>query len=340
MNSYERIMTTFRHEEPDRIPLTEIGAAPNVWKALGANSFYEFQQQIGYDLLVVRVQYRQHSYDGDYFYDEWGVRFKESNQFTPYPIEGPIKSVDDMDKLILPSTDDPYRFSYLEQAVKELKGEKAICFSTRAMFLWATELCSMESLLFYMVTAPDFVHELLDKILDNQIAVAQNAIQMGADFILETDDYGFNTGPLISPAMFDAFFAQRIKRYVDAVHNAGAKLIKHTDGDVNRLLDSLVATGIDALHSIDSKARMDLGELKKKYGHKITLIGNVDCGNLLAYGTKADVREAVINCIKTAGPGGGYVFSTSNAIPHSAKPENYKAMVDCAIELGAYPIRL
>ena len=340
MNSYERIMTTFRHEEPDRIPITELGINPNVFRALGANSLYDFQLKIGYDLIIIRMQYRRHSIDGDYFFDELGVRFKDNNQVTPYPIEGPIKTVHDMDKLILPSTDDPYRFNYLEQAVKDLKGERAICYSTRAMFLWATELCSMEKLLTFMVTDPEFVDELLDKILDNQIQVVLNAIKMGADFILDTDDYGFNTGPLMSPKMFDRFITPRIKRFVDAVHAAGAKLIKHSDGDVNRLLDSLVAAGIDGLHSIDSKANMDLATIKKKYGDKITLIGNVDCGNLLAFGTEEDVKKEVKNCIRIAGPGGGYVLSTSNTLPLSVKPENYQAMVDCAMEFGSYPIAL
>ena len=49
MNSYERIMAAFRHEEADRVPITEFGVNPKVWQALGAKSLYEFQQQADYD---------------------------------------------------------------------------------------------------------------------------------------------------------------------------------------------------------------------------------------------------------------------------------------------------
>ena len=67
----------------------------------------------------------------------------------------------------------------------------------------------------------------LDKIYENQILIARKALSMGADMILETDDYAFNTGPLISPAAFDALFAPRLTRYVDAIHEAGGYMIKH-----------------------------------------------------------------------------------------------------------------
>ena len=33
-------------------------------------------------------------------------------------------------------------------------------------------------------------------------------------------------------------------------------------------------------------AGMDIGEVKQKYGDKICLIGNIDCGNLLSNGKK------------------------------------------------------
>ena len=54
------------------------------------------------------------------------------------------------------------------------------------------------------------------------------------------------------------------------------------------------------------------GGFEAKYGDKITLFGNIDCGNLLTYGKPEDVREAVRNCIKIAAPGGGFVLAESD----------------------------
>ena len=340
MNSYERVMAAFRHEEADRVPITEFGVNSRVWKEAGCSSLYEFQQKVDYDMLVVRIKYKPHDDDGTFYKDEWGITFKRNGEETGHSYVHPIEEPEDMDKLIIPPADDPYRFCYLEDAVKQYKGKKAICFSTRACFLWAAELCGMDNLLMLMATEPEFVEELLDKIVDNQIEVVKNALKMGADVIDDTDDFGFNTGPLLSPKMFEKFIVPRLTRFADAVHAAGGKLIKHSDGNINLLLDMIVGCGVDAYHSIDPTAHMDLASVKEKYGKKITLFGNVDCGNLLTYGTPEDVREAVKNCIKIAGPGGGYVLASSNTIPATAKLENVMMMVNATREFGAYPITI
>jgi uroporphyrinogen decarboxylase len=241
-----------------------------------------------------------------------------------------------MSKLILPDPDDPFHFNYLEKVVKDYKGERAICFSTRACFLWAVELCGMDTMLTLMADEPEFVEDLLDKILDNQIKTVTNAIKAGADVIDDTDDFASNIGPLISPAMFKEFIVPRLTKFSDSVHAAGGKLIKHTDGNVNKILETIVYCGVDAYHSVDPTAGMVLSDVKKQYGEKITLFGNIDCGNLLMFGGREDVKQAVINCIRDAAKGGGYVLASSNTIPSSAKPDNVQAMIDYTREFGKY----
>lgn len=340
MNGYERIMTAFRHEEADRVPITEFGVNPKVWQALGAESLYDFQVEAEYDLISVRIQHRKSNDDGVYYYDEWGVRFKRNEEATGHAVGHPISGPADMDKLVLPDPDDSFRYWYLEQAVKDFKGERAICFSTRAMFLWAAELCGMDTFLLLLAEEPEFVEELLERILENQIQVVRNAIAMGADFIDDTDDYAFNTGPLLSPSMFETYIVPRLTRFADAVHSAGGRLIKHSDGNMNKLLDLVIRCNVDAYHSIDPIAGMSLADVKQRYGNRITLFGNVDCGSLLTFGSREDVREAVRECIRIGAPGGGYVLASSNTIPASAKPENVRMMIDACREFGTYPIRL
>ena len=52
----------------------------------------------------------------------------------------------------------------------------------------------------------------------------------------------------------------------------------------------------------------------------------------------AQVVEAVKNCIRIAGPGGGYACSSSNSIHSGVKPENYAAMLQTWREYGRYPL--
>ena len=84
---------------------------------------------------------------------------------------------------------------------------------------------------------------------------------------------------------------------------------------------------------------MDIAEVKKKYGDRVTLIGNVS-NELLQNGTPAQVAARTMELIRTMGPGGGYCLSSGNSVPDWATLENFKAMIETVKEHGAYPIRL
>jgi uroporphyrinogen decarboxylase len=101
-----------------------------------------------------------------------------------------------------------------------------------------------------------------------------------------------------------------------------------------------VAAGIDGIDPIDPLAKMDLATVKKRWGDKVAIKGNVDCAFLLVDGPIEGVVESVKNCIRIAGPGGGYACSSSNSIHSGVKPEFYIAMIEAVREYGVYPLDL
>lgn len=76
------------------------------------------------------------------------------------------------------------------------------------------------------------------------------------------------------------------------VKELGLYVIKHTDGNLWPILDRIIDSGIDCLDPIDPQAGMDLGEVKAKYGQRVALKGNVDCAQLMTFGTPEEVVEA------------------------------------------------
>ena len=112
----------------------------------------------------------------------------------------------------------------------------------------------------------------------------------------------------------------------------------HTDGNIKPMLDLIVDTGIDGLNPIGPTAGMDLGEVKAQYGDRLCLMGNVDCRELLCWGTREQVRKAVKDCISKAGPGGGYICMSGHTIHGAVNPENYVEMVKAIREYGSYPL--
>ncbi|MDP6127412.1 MAG: uroporphyrinogen decarboxylase family protein [Dehalococcoidales bacterium] len=100
----------------------------------------------------------------------------------------------------------------------------------------------------------------------------------------------------------------------------------------------MMETGIDGLHPIDTITGMNLGDMKARYGNRICLMGNVGCGNLLSFGTREEVREAVKECIQKAGKRGGYICMSSNTIHGAVNPENYIEIVKAIRKYGKYPL--
>jgi len=172
------------------------------------------------------------------------------------------------------------------------------------------------------------------------IELARQAIRAGADIIVCGDDYCGKKGPLMSLEHFKKFILPGLTKMVQVVKEEGGYFIKHCDGYVWPIMDMMVDAGIDAYNPIQPDAGMDIAEMKRVYGDKICLIGNIDCAHLLPFGTPDQVDEAVKKCIAQASPRGGHIISSSNTIHSKVKPENFLSMIKAAKKYGKYPIEV
>ncbi|MBU8914274.1 MAG: hypothetical protein KOO61_09655 [Spirochaetales bacterium] len=148
-------------------------------------------------------------------------------------------------------------------------------------------------------------------------------------------DYCFNDNPFLSPAMFDEFITPYLTQLVAGYRELGFYVIKHTDGNIMPILDSLVSTNPHALHSLDPQAGVDLAEVKECVGDRVCLIGNVNCG-LLQTGSDDDVVAEVRRALRQGMPGNGYVFGTSNCIYTGMGLDRYELMLNVWREEGFY----
>ncbi|NLG24815.1 MAG: hypothetical protein GX558_05630, partial [Clostridiales bacterium] len=149
----------------------------------------------------------------------------------------------------------------------------------------------------------------------------------GCDGFILCSDYCFNQGPFLSPAMFRQYITPYLTRIIAGIRDLGGYAIKHTDGDIMPILDQLVEANPHALHSLDPMAGVDIAVVKKMYGDKVALLGNVNCA-LMQTGTEEQVVASAEYCLTHAKPGGGYVFCTSN-IPFRGLPlERYQLVLD------------
>lgn len=191
----------------------------------------------------------------------------------------------------------------------------------------------------------DFVYRIADEpeeVLADAERMAKNAIEAnkrqqdaGIDVALLCSDYCYNSGPFLSPAMFNEFITPFLAQICKAGRESGMYMIKHTDGNIMPIIDSLVSAGPHALHSLDPMAGVDIREVKRLYGDKVALCGNVHCAALQT-GTDEEVRESAEYCLKYGGEGGGYIFATSNIPFKGMPPRRYEMILDIWRKMRKY----
>lgn len=180
---------------------------------------------------------------------------------------------------------------------------------------------------------------LLEKLQELEyVAIDQATDCRTVGALLLDDDLAHCSGPLESPVFLREHVFPFYRRVGEMIHAKGLIFILHTDGNVLRVLPDLIDCGFDALQPIEPKA-MDIGQLKRDFGDRLALIGNVDV-NTLAAGTPEQVREETRHRIAEIAPGGGFAIGSSNSVPDYALPENYRALIDASLAYGRYPISI
>ncbi len=190
-----------------------------------------------------------------------------------------------------------------------------------------------------MFTNGELVHRYMRATTDSMLSMLKIELEMGVDGVLGANDWAYKNAPMMSPTHFEEFMAPYLKEIVDLTHKYGRFYIKHLDGNTYPILDSLVnSCGIDAYHAIEPSAGMDIKKVKDMYGDKITVVGNIDCGEVLVNWSPERIRDEVKRIIELVSPEGGHIFGSSNAIHSGIPVENFVAYVKAAKEFGKYPI--
>ena len=187
----------------------------------------------------------------------------------------------------------------------------------------------MLDFVYRLADEPDTVKQEAQNRVDRALGRAERLSKQnnGLDGFALCSDYCFNSGPFLSPAMFSEFITPYLVQLIQGYKDLGFYVIKHTDGNIMPIIDDLLAGEPHALHSLDPQAGIDIAEIKRDYGDRVCLIGNVNSG-LLDTGTEEEVVESARYALKHGMPGGGYVFSSSNCIYTGMRLSRYELMQD------------
>ena len=379
LTSRERVRLALDHQEPDRVPIDitwtkvpyldvrqKLGlpaeqVKPDVWDRVKPS--LDVVEALHCDLVWVGVKgpstRKPFSFDLDIYTDEWGVTFHKVQRPDggwQFEIRGsPLRerSLQSIEEFPWPDPLDPARYDGIAEQIRHLyrTTDYALC-ARLGSNIWeqANYSVGQAEWLMLVVTDPDFCLALMQRIAEIQKTIYLEGLNRIGKYLslirLGGEDFGTQQGLLISPKMFRTMVKPILKDVYAAVKerladlgNYDCKLMLHTCGGIDRLIDDYVEIGVDVLDPVQTRAKgMNGLYLKQTFGDRICFHGGIDTQGVLPFGSEEEVAEETRRKIEMLAPGGGYILCPTHNVQADVAGRKLITMVEIAVEHGRYPI--
>jgi hypothetical protein len=185
---------------------------------------------------------------------------------------------------------------------------------------------------------PELIHDMAEHweyYLRETLREAIEALKDRIDMVFWWEDMAEKHGPLMSPKSFREYCLPHYKNLTSFLRkNKIDRIMVDSDGNVNPMIDLFVESGITGMWPLEVNCNMDAIEIKKKYGNKLFLIGNLDKREL-AKGGEA-MRKEVDAKVPILKEMGGYIPSADHLIPVEFSLERFREYAGYIIGLLPY----
>lgn len=373
LSKLDRMNKALRHEEPDRIPISDFfwGSFINRWRdELGLPEdaspydYYDLDWIVTTPNMDPKIQpFETISEDEIEVVVKTGFRTTMRKKFD-FPMPEFISwDLDTIEKLEDFQFDDPYdRRRYFEggdnqiagvgdgfqrnspawiETVKKLRPDFPVYGSMIECSECLTRLLGQENTLFWMGMYPDRLGAQINRIGQFYLDCLKAEIE-AADGLLDGmviwGDVAFSQTMLFDPEYWRVYFKPWVKAMIEECHKNSLPVIYHGCGNVELIFEDFVEMGLDAYNPLEVKAGMDAVELKRKFGDKIAYCGNSNI-QVWETGDKELVRKEVLRKLNAA-KGGGFIFQSDHSVSSDVSGHTYDYIVNLVREYGKYPLHL
>ena len=329
MTNRERVIASISHQQPDKVPY-EIGFTQKAYQKmaefLGNENVYA-KLKIDNCMCGLGTELGGRWINPNVYEDEFGVQWDKS---IDKDIGNPcnlVVTAENLNDCRFPNPDDPERYKNYEQVIRENPDRFLMPGIGFSLFERAWTMAGMENVLMGMAGNPRFVHALLDRITEFNLKVIEHACSYDVDGMSFGDDWGQQRGMLMGPRLWREFLKPRLRQMYAAVRARGKRVLIHCCGKVDEIFPDLIEIGLDVFNPFQPEV-MDVYEMKRQYGDRLTFFGGISTQRTLPYGTVQETKDEVRRLIDKIGRNGGYIAAPAHAIPGDAKPENIAAMIE------------
>lgn len=203
-------------------------------------------------------------------------------------------------------------------------------------WVWVRDGGSMRAIMDFL-EFPEVMEKVREAYLQFVERAAETVATMKPDEILIAGSASSLT--LSSPRIYRGFDLPVIKLISAACKKSGVICHQHTCGRSRMLVEiNYNETEINVMEPLERPpgGDVDLAEVKRKFGDKFCLKGNVNTFETMLNGTPAEVEREAKACIDAAAEGGGFILSTGDQCGRDTPDENLFTLVSVAKNYGQY----
>lgn len=346
LNARERWQRTFHYQNVDRVPNYEFGYWDQLyaeWHQQGlpsqinnegaADAYFGLDRRImvgphlglipPFETKTLRIEGNRRIYqDGEGVISEVSLSGEAS---IPHYLEFPIKDRDSwlrFKERLNPNT--PGRLvSNLDKIAERCRqSDVPVGINIGSLLGKPRDWTGFERIALLSYDDPELVEDMVEtqcELIIRGITPFLERIQF--DYAGGWEDFCFNSGPILSPAMLRHFVLPRYERIARLLRQHGVTVIwTDCDGNINPVVDIWLETGYNCMFPIEVRAGSDPVELRRRYGKDILLLGGYD--KMALYKGK----EAILAELKRLAPvveEGGFVPHVDHRVPGGVPLENY-----------------
>lgn len=373
LKKLERMNKALRHEEPDRVPVSDFfwGGFISRWQKeldlpSDANPYYHYD--LDWIVTVPNMDPHIKSFetikeDSEEVIIKTGFETTLRKKFD-FPMPEQIGwDTDTIEKLEAFEFDDPYdKRRYFEagdnqiagvgdgfqrnspawtETVKTLRPDFPVYGSMIEASECLTRLIGQENTLLWLGLYPERMGKVINRVGQFYLDCAKASIEAGEgllDGFVIWGDVAYKDSMFFSPDYWREYYKPWVKAMTDVCHEHGLPVIYHGCGNVSKILPDYIEIGIESYNPLEAKAGLDAVELRKKYGHKLGICGN---SNIQVWETsdQEHIRKEVLRKLNAA-KGGGYIFQSDHSVTSGVSGETYDYIIKLVREYGVYPLKL
>jgi uroporphyrinogen decarboxylase len=330
MTNRERVLAALRHQTPDKVPYDIRFTQPAHARMVEYYGDPDFEQKLGNCFTWLRphppgarfVQVR-----ADLWRDEFGVEWDRHIDQDIGVVCNRLITPANVETFAFPDAHDPARYNSFDEVIAANPDNAVLVSLGYTLFERAWTLAGMENILMAMAADKPFINKLLDRIVEFNLGVIENACAHNIDIFRFGDDWGHQRGVLMGPGLWREFIKPRFKEMCQLVKSKGKFTMLHCCGKVDELFPDMIECGLDIFNPFQPEV-MSVYKMKARYGDRLTFYGGISIQRSLPFGTVEQVKDEVRRLLDVVGENGGYIASPSHDIPRDARPENIAAMIE------------